>query len=1255
MAAIAITINGDSQNLGVNWALTCLGSSITPAPANPCGTIAPAYVGATNGLFMTYTAPVNIPVGNTVTLTAQLTSNPAISESVTLTIAPLPITIAITQLPPPTLGVNGKGVLVALVSNDATAAGVMWSLTCASADCGSLQSGLPVATETASSGQITYIAPVTIPSGGTVKITATSIADPTKSASTTVTVAAISISVSPTAANVPVIESQTLTATVVYDAANAGVDWSIQPCGTPGQCGTITPTHTMSGEQVTYTAPNAIPAGGTVTLVASSTTNPATRATSVLTIIPPPPVQVSVTPQQAIAQASQFGSVEFVSMLQYAYTNPNVTWSLSCGSTMPGACGSIAPGPFMAGTDTYGAPPAVPPGGTVTVTVTSVEMPSSTASATVTIVPPISIALVAAPTAATAGTGVTFSATVTNELSPGGVDWTATCSSPPCGTFNPAHTANNNSTVFTPTLVQPAGTVTVTATSTASETIPPMASVSSPVTITPVVQVNFLPFPPSQLQVSNQQPLGTVLSAPINLQAVVLNDNTNAGIDWSLCSTAATCGMFQVTPAMAATATSPNPVNPVYSQTLHTASGQMVSYIPPAQPPTSGTVTVTAKATTPAATTAAGTANATIQIVNTPVGVGFSGTVVAGTAPVSGATVTLYEAGTTGYGSLASPVTLSGGGSTVKTNSSGSFSIPAGYLCTSQTSQLYLVATGGDAGAGVNPNLALMTAIGPCQGINANANIVINEVTTIASVWPLAPFTTDALDIGASSSNAVGIANAFNTVNNLVKITTGKALAATPVGNSTVPLAEINTLANLLNTCTASSGGAVGDGSACGALFAVANPSPLNATAPTNTLQAAINIAQSPNTEPNNPDLGASLFALLPATFPFSPVLQQSPNDWTLALGFTGGGLNSFSSASAFAIDASGNVWTANSRFGRLTELNALGAPLSPPSTGTGRTAATAGGFSGGGLSNPSQIAIDPLGNVWVANSASLSQFSPLGTPISPSSGYTGGGLGSPVSGLAIDGTGNLWTISASSSFLSWFAGANYALNNVPQTPGSPLTLPSGDPSDFVTPSGALAIDTSGTVWELDGGSLTAGEFNSVNGSFIQADAGYVSTVPQPGASVISSVGVSPSIVIDNAGDVFYTAQGQLVELLSGGNSTNDGGLGKFGAALGDTVSSYLALDGASRLWVQIGTRNCVSNDSVVALNFSGNPVNTDIRGCGYLGNGIGALNRALAVDASGNLWILSSGSVSELIGVAAPVVTPFSVGVQNRTLGKKP
>ncbi len=62
----------------------------------------------------------------------------------------------------------------------------------------------------------------------------------------------------------------------------------------------------------------------------------------------------------------------------------------------------------------------------------------------------------------------------------------------------------------------------------------------------------------------------------------------------------------------------------------------------------------------------------------------------------------------------------------------------------------------------------------------------------------------------------------------------------------------MNTVAGMLSSCTATSGGVDGDGSACGALFAgtatLMQSTLYNSVAPTDTLQAAYNIAQHPVT-----------------------------------------------------------------------------------------------------------------------------------------------------------------------------------------------------------------------------------------------------------------------------------------------------------------------------------------------------------------------------------------------------------------------
>jgi hypothetical protein len=72
-----------------------------------------------------------------------------------------------------------------LVSNDPSAGGVKWSVTCGSIACGSFSPA-----QTSSVAKTTYTAPDAVPEGGTVTITATSVTDPTKFATTTVTISA---------------------------------------------------------------------------------------------------------------------------------------------------------------------------------------------------------------------------------------------------------------------------------------------------------------------------------------------------------------------------------------------------------------------------------------------------------------------------------------------------------------------------------------------------------------------------------------------------------------------------------------------------------------------------------------------------------------------------------------------------------------------------------------------------------------------------------------------------------------------------------------------------------------------------------------------------------------------------------------------------------------------------------------------------------------------------------------------------------
>ena len=118
-------------------------------------------------------------------------------------------------------------------------------------------------------------------------------------------------------------------------------------------------------------------------------------------------------------------------------------------------------------------------------------------------------------------------------------------------------------------------------------------------------------------------------------------------------------------------------------------------------------------------------------------GVTFTGTVAAGTQPLIGATVQLYAAGTTGNGSAGTAMLTAA----LTTDTNGAFTVPANYPCPAAASQLYVVARGGKLGtAAANSAIALITSIGACNQVVASTQIVVNEVTTAATIWALSQF-----------------------------------------------------------------------------------------------------------------------------------------------------------------------------------------------------------------------------------------------------------------------------------------------------------------------------------------------------------------------------------------------------------------------------------------------------------------------------------------------------------------------------------
>jgi hypothetical protein len=424
---------------------------------------------------------------------------------------------------------------------------------------------------------------------------------------------------------------------------------------------------------------------------------------------------------------------------------------------------------------------------------------------------------------------------------------------------------------------------------------------------------------------------------------------------------------------------------------------------------------------------------------------GFKGNVHGGQSPIGFASLQVYQAGTTGtYGTGAVALIPSGsyyaGGvqgcvasnsqvcySNVVSDANGNFALTGDYSCTLGTN-LYITATGGNTGAGINNSSLLMTGFGLCDNLGNVSFLQVNEVTTVGTVWALAPFMSDSynastqtggINVGAPSTNTLGLNEAFADINTLIDyqggLTPGPAPgsgAVVPAGTS-IPSEEIYAIADSLAACVNTPGA-----SQCTTLFGYTT---VNGVAPTDTVGAALNIATQPAVNATN------ILAMKNAQSPF-PTNFTAANDLTLAVTYTGNGI---SAPSAMAVDASGNVWIANAAANSVTELGHNGAAVG------------ASPFTAGAIAAPSALAIDTTGNVWVANgNSTITELNSSGANINASP-FSGGGLAGPTA-IAFDGLGNAWIANYSNNSVSEFSSNGTAISSTSGYTATGLVSPIG-------------------------------------------------------------------------------------------------------------------------------------------------------------------------------------------------------------------
>ena len=267
-----------------------------------------------------------------------------------------------------------------------------------------------------------YTAPLDLPSGGTVQVTATSHADTAKSATANLTVTSdIAVSLAPNVASVELGATQTFQATIQSEGhPDATVRWSLAGNACPNSCGAI-------AANGSYTAPQILPNPAAVNLIATSAADPSKQATATLTITSHFTLQLSA-PGNITPGAS---STLVATLTAVAGSNPSqaLSWSLSGPGCAGTACGVLSVtttestgGTPLDNTAMYTAPLSPPQPDTILVTVTPQADPSKQVQANITIQSGSSIVISPASATVAANGRITLTASQGGNSS-GSLNW----------------------------------------------------------------------------------------------------------------------------------------------------------------------------------------------------------------------------------------------------------------------------------------------------------------------------------------------------------------------------------------------------------------------------------------------------------------------------------------------------------------------------------------------------------------------------------------------------------------------------------------------------------------------------------------------------------------------------------------------------------------------------------------------------------------------------------------------------------------
>ena len=344
-----------------------------------------------------------------------------------------------------------------------------------------------------------------------------------------------------------------------------------------------------------------------------------------------------------------------------------------------------------------------------------------------------------------------------------------------------------------------------------------------------------------------------------------------------------------------------------------------------------------------------------------------------------------------------------------------------------------------------------------------------------------------------------------------------------------------------------------------------------------------------------------------------------------------------FNSPGGLAADSSGNIYVADFVNNTIRQVTPSGVVTTLAGM-AGVAGAADGTGSAARFNGPRGVAVDPAGNIFVADTYShaIRKITPAGVVTHFAGGYTYSGASNDGTGLmanfnqptgiASDSAGNLYVSDAVNRTIRKILPTGLVSTLAGFTTSAGTTDGTGRDARFSSPAG-VAVDGAGNLYVADAANNTIRK-------------GVATTGEVPYAFSTLAAGSSRGITIDPSGNVYITDSQSIRKITPGGVVTTLAGLPSvFGGYADGTGSAArfndpvgVVYDGAGNLYVADAGNHVIRKVAPggVVTTIAGSPGvagATDGTGSGALFAGPGNIT----IDSTGTLWVTDTYAVRKI------------------------